>query len=110
MSRWLPELIAGVPTTNAAASVTTAYDAVVRVIERKLSLTMFNAETVVHLIGDPCLKLYQKGKGCWCFEFDDHGLVGTKMVLVKRLNDLPLETWVNEGRTFAAAMRAQRER
>jgi hypothetical protein len=36
MSRWLPELIAGVPTTNAAASVTTAYDAVVRVIERKL--------------------------------------------------------------------------
>ena len=36
MSRWLPESIAGVPTTNAAASVTTAYDAVVRVIERKL--------------------------------------------------------------------------
>jgi len=71
---------------------------------------MFNAETVVHLIGDPCLKLYHKGKGCWCFEFDDHGLVDTKMVLVKRLNDLPLETWVNEGRTFAAAMRAQRER
>jgi len=29
---------------------------------------------------------------------------------VKRLNDLPLETWVNEGRTFAAAMRAQRVR
>ena len=71
---------------------------------------MFNAETVVHLIGDPCLKLYHKGKGCWCFEFDDHGLVGTKMVLVKRLNDLPLQTWLNEGRTFAAAMRAQRER
>jgi hypothetical protein len=68
---------------------------------------MFNAETVVHLIGD---KLYHKGKGCWYFEFDDHGLVGTKMVLVKRLNDLPLETWVNEGRTFAAAIRAQRER
>ena len=71
---------------------------------------MFNAETVVHLIGNPCLKLYHKGKGCWYFEFDDHGLVGTKMVLVKRLNDLPLETWMNEGRTFAVAMRAQRER
>jgi len=55
-------------------------------------------------------RMYHKGKGCWYFEFDDHGLVGTKMVLVKRLNDLPLETWVNEGRTFAAAMRAQRER
>jgi hypothetical protein len=64
---------------------------------------MFNTETVVHLIGDPCLKLYHKGKGRWCFEFDDHGLVGTKMVLVNRLNDLPLDTWVNEGRTFAAA-------
>jgi len=71
---------------------------------------MLNAETVVHLIGDPCFKLYHKGKGYWYFEFDDHGLVGTKMVLVKRLNDLPLETWVNEGRTFAVAMRAQRER
>ena len=71
---------------------------------------MFNAETVDHLIGDPCLKLYHKGKGCWYFEFDDHGLVGTKMVLVKRLNELPLETWLSEGRTFVAAMRAQRER
>src|SRR4029453_3985080 len=68
---------------------------------------MFNAETVVHLIGDLCLTLYHKGKDCWCFELDDHGLVGTKMVLVKRLNDLPLETWGNEGRTFAAARRAQ---
>ena len=53
--------------------------------------------------------MYHKGKGCWYFEFDDHGLVGTKVVLVKRLNDLPLE-WGNEGRTFAVAMRAQRER
>ena len=48
---------------------------------------MFNTETVVHLIGDPCLKLVHKCEGCWCFEFDDHGLVGTKTVLVKRLND-----------------------
>jgi hypothetical protein len=71
---------------------------------------MFNTETVVHLIGDPCLKLYRKGKGCWCFDFNDNELVGTKMVLVKLLNDLPLDTWVNEGKTFAAAMRAQRER
>ena len=54
-------------------------------------------------------RMYHKGKGCWYFEFDDHGLVGTKVVLVKRLNDLPLE-WGNEGRTFAVAMRAQRER
>jgi len=71
---------------------------------------MFNTETVIHLIGDPCLKLVHKNKGCWCFEFDDHGSVGTKTVLVKRLNDLPLDTWVSEGRTFAAAMRSQRER
>ena len=46
---------------------------------------MFNTETVIHLIGDPCLKLVHKNKGCWCFEFDDHGSVGTKTVLVKRL-------------------------
>jgi hypothetical protein len=31
-------------------------------------------------------------------------------VLVERLNDLSLDTWLNEGKTFAAAMRAQRER
>jgi hypothetical protein len=72
---------------------------------------MFNTETVLHLIGDPCLKLRHKGKGCWCFEFNDHDeVVGTKMVLVDRLNDLSLDTWVNEGKAFAAAMRAQRER
>ena len=68
---------------------------------------MFNTETVIHLIGDPCLKLYRKGKGCWYFEFRDHEAVGTKMVLVDRLNDLALDTWITEGRTFAAAMRAQ---
>jgi hypothetical protein len=28
---------------------------------------MFNRETVVHLIGDPCLKLYRHGKGYWYF-------------------------------------------
>ncbi|WP_284274044.1 hypothetical protein [Bradyrhizobium iriomotense] len=72
-------------------------------------MTMFTTETVVHLIGDPCLKLYRaKGKGYWYFEFDDQRLSGTKMVLVKRLNDLPLDVWLNEGRTFAAAMRAKR--
>jgi len=26
------------------------------------------------------------------------------------LNDLPLDTWLNEGRSFVAAMRAKRER
>ena len=71
---------------------------------------MFNTNTVLHLIGDACLKLYQKDKGCWCFEFDDHGLVGTKLVQVERLNDLPLDTWLNEGNAFVATMRAQRER
>jgi len=71
---------------------------------------MFNANTVIHLIGDPCLRLCHKGKGCWYFEFEDYEVVGTKMVLVERLNDLPLDTWLNEGRSFAAAMRAKRER
>lgn len=72
---------------------------------------MFNTETVIHLISDPCLKLYRaKGRGYWYFEFDDHELFGTKMMLVKGLNELPLDTWVREGRTFAAAMRAKHKR
>lgn len=67
---------------------------------------MFNSNTVVHLIGDPCLKLRRaKGKGCWYFEFDDSPLTGTKMVLVATLNDWPLDRWVSEGRAFAAEMR-----
>ena len=55
---------------------------------------------------------YSAGKPCGGERCATHAGkdVGTKMVLVKRLNDLPLETWVNEGRTFAAAVRAQRER
>ncbi|WP_342733749.1 hypothetical protein [Bradyrhizobium sp. B117] len=66
---------------------------------------MFTSGTVVHLIGDPCLELHRaKGRGCWYFEFDDHGLSATKMMLVKSINDLPLTTWVNEGRTFAGEM------
>ncbi|QIO32291.1 hypothetical protein [Bradyrhizobium sp. 1(2017)] len=72
---------------------------------------MFNTETVFHLIGDPCLKLYRaKGKGFWYFEFDDRVRFGTKQVLVKRINDLPLDTWVSKGRTFAAAMRVKHKR
>jgi hypothetical protein len=71
---------------------------------------MFNAQTVLNLIGDPCLKLYRKGyhKGYyWYSEFDDNGLSATKRVMVSALNDLPLDTWVSEGRKFAAAMRAR---
>jgi hypothetical protein len=74
-------------------------------------LTMFNSDTIVHLIGDPCLKLYRaKGRGYWYFEYDDYELFGTKMVLVKQLNDLPLDTWVSKGKAFAAAMRAKHKR
>jgi len=72
---------------------------------------MFNAQTVLNVIGDPCLKLYRyksRHNGYyWCFEFDDNGLFATKRVMVSALNDLPLDTWVSEGRTFAAAMRAR---
>jgi hypothetical protein len=71
---------------------------------------MFNTETVVHLIGDPCLKLYRHGKSYWYFAFDDDELGGTRRIYVKHLNDLPLDAWVKEGRTFVAAMRAKRER
>ncbi|MBO4228374.1 hypothetical protein GRB70_39370 [Bradyrhizobium neotropicale] len=72
---------------------------------------MFNRDTVIHLIGDPCLNLYRAlGKGYWYFKFDDGGLSGTKAVLVKALNDRPLDTWVREGKVFAAEMRAKEKR
>jgi hypothetical protein len=74
---------------------------------------MFNVQTVLNVIGDPCLKLYRDKYGrnghCWYFEFDDNGLSATKRVMVSALNDLPLDTWVGEGRTFAAAMRARQK-
>ena len=74
-------------------------------------LAMFTSQTVLHLIDDPCLKLHRaRRKGCWYFEFDDHGLFATKMMLVKNLNDLPLDTWLSEGRTFAAEMRMKHKR
>ncbi|AMA59444.1 hypothetical protein [Bradyrhizobium sp. CCGE-LA001] len=76
----------------------------------KYGLAMFTSRTVVHLIGDPCLKLRRaKRNGYWCFEFDDHGLLTTKMMLVKNLNDLALGAWLSEGRTFAAEMRTKRK-
>ena len=72
---------------------------------------MFNVQTVLNMIGDPCLKLYRhkyRHKGYyWYFEFNDTELVATKRVMVSALNDLPLDTWVSEGRTFAVAMRAR---
>jgi hypothetical protein len=72
---------------------------------------MFNAQTILNVIGDPCLKLYRHKYGhnghCWYFEFDENGLFATKRVMVSALNDLPLDSWVSEGRTFAAAMRAR---
>jgi hypothetical protein len=72
---------------------------------------MFNAQTVLNVIGDLCLKLYRHKyghKGYYrYFEFDDNVLFATKRVMVSALNDLPLDTWVSEGRTFAAAMRAR---
>jgi hypothetical protein len=71
---------------------------------------MFNAQTVLNMIGDPCLKLYRRKGYHWYFEFDDNELFATKRVMVSALNDLPLDTWVREGRTFAAAMRAKHKR
>jgi hypothetical protein len=77
---------------------------------RQRGLTMFNAQTVLNVIGDPCLKLYRHklhNGYYWYFEFDDNELFATKRVMVSALNDLPLDTWVSEGRSFAAAIRAR---
>lgn len=44
-----------------------------------------------------------KGKGYFYFVFDDGGKnYETLSVMVYRLNDLPLERWVEEGKQFAA--------
>jgi GH43 family beta-xylosidase len=46
------------------------------------------------------------GDGYFYFAFDDEGTgrFETHSVYVNRLNDLPFEAWVEEGRAFAARM------
>jgi hypothetical protein len=60
------------------------------------------ARTVTKTIGCPQLSLYQ-GNGYWYFIFDDvaRNIHESHSVYTMRLNDMPLDRWVDIGRTFA---------
>lgn len=64
-------------------------------------MTAFRASTVIKAIGDKRLKLVP-GKSYWYFVFDDASAnkYDTRSVMVMRLNQLPLQQWIEEGRDF----------
>lgn len=71
----------------------------------------FSTPAVNKAIGDPRLKLVA-GKGYWYFIFDDvekHNIFETHSIYTMRLNDMPLERWVEEGKDFLAKMKQRIE-
>lgn len=62
---------------------------------------MITTRQILKAIGCPILNLYQ-GKGYWYFVYDDldANVFETHSVYAVRLNQLPLETWVQEGQDF----------
>lgn len=63
---------------------------------------------VLRAIGDDNLKLY-KGEGYWYFAYDEpsKNKYDTRSVLCMRLNDMPVDRWVEAGRDFLAEMQAR---
>ena len=63
---------------------------------------------VLRAIGDDRLSLY-KGEGYWYFAFEEAstGKYDTSSVYTFRLNDMPVERWVEAGRGFIAEMEAR---
>jgi hypothetical protein len=70
----------------------------------------FKASSVIKAIGDPRLTLVA-GNGYWYFVFDDvaANMFETHSVSVMRLNQLPLEQWIADGKEFVAKMRQRIE-
>lgn len=62
---------------------------------------MITTRKILKAIGCPILSLY-KGEGYWYFVYDDldRNMFETQSVYAVRLSDMPLETWVQEGREF----------
>jgi len=58
---------------------------------------------IIRIIGDHRLSL-QRGDGYWYFVFDDGEKFDTESVMVMRLKDLPLSSWVSQGREFISRM------
>ena len=67
---------------------------------------LFRTSSVLSAIGDKHLKLYA-GKSYWYFVYDDGKLYDTHSVFVMRLNEMPLERWIEEGQDFLKKMRAK---
>lgn len=64
----------------------------------------FIAKTVLKDIGCPHLRLYNNRDGYLYFAFDDpsRNVFDTESVYTMRLNDMPLERWVEIGKAFVA--------
>lgn len=62
-----------------------------------------STKRILRLIGDDRLSLHKDPSGHWCFVFDapSAGVHETMTVNVYRLNQMPLENWVNEGVFFS---------
>lgn len=62
---------------------------------------MITTRKILKAIGCPILNLY-RGYGYWYFVYDDldRGVFEIQSVYAVHLSDMPLETWVQEGREF----------
>jgi hypothetical protein len=61
---------------------------------------MITTKQILRAIGNANLSLY-KGDGYWYFVYDDKGdLYDDLSVYTMRLNDLPLSSWVEDGRAL----------
>jgi hypothetical protein len=70
----------------------------------------FRVSTILKAIGEERLSLLA-GKGYWYFVFDDKAkLYDTHTVFVMRLNQLPLEQWIEEGKDFVKEMKGRTEK
>lgn len=57
---------------------------------------MLTVKRILKEIGNPNLKLY-RGDGYFYFEYDDLGTFADRCVMVCRVGQLSLESWVYEG-------------
>lgn len=64
-----------------------------------------SSKAIVNKIGNPNVELVRAvGHGYWYFVYSDiaANVYETESVYVMRLNDMPLERWVTDGKEFVA--------
>lgn len=61
---------------------------------------------ILRAIGNENLALV-RGKGYWYFVYDNGTLYETHSVMTVRLSDLPIGSWVSEGREFCRRVESE---